>query len=932
MGPTRNRSKLFSFVLAAAAIVATIGCPPSMAETVTWPWVPTTNCAGNIGNKLDFRSVTVEPNTEVCVLPPSYQYSSTLRWYVGLYIGNQYFPETTTDTDVPRCATVAGGTTPAIVSSTSCTTLSLAYPGWIRYTPAPTPPSPRATIEIVDSPVRVASTSIALDGSGDPRIGYTRGNEAAYAYRTSGGWQKETVHSSTDFIAGVSLALDGAGYPHLSFEDNGDRNLKHAYRDGSGWHVEAVRTSGWAYPTSLALDSSGYPRITYYNGGLWYSYKDAAGWHHELVVNDTKAGFNSSLKLDSLDRPRIVMENSSGFIYTCKDTGQWVWEWPEQSGGLVGGDPSVALDSAGTPYLSYSGWDGGATLNYAYRRGAGDWYYEMVDAPGHYTGYYTSIALTPLGLPVISYQDFASAYKDLKMAYLDGMGWQVQTIDSADDVGAFTSIAVDNGGNAHISYLDSTNYRLKYAFMEAKFFDPDFDNDGINDKVDGHMTGVTSGAFVGEGDTFSNKFTDIHRGGTTYGEIVDRGGLSVTVDDIAPEGVVIQTAGITGTALINLCGLPYGFNAGSSARMTCGSATTMVLSADSTSPVEVYLSGAVTVLLGNGTISKISDGGAGQFLIENLPGSLALVAVVTPVGTTEIVPGDSGTVNAAPPEIAVTPTDVPFGKVLKGGHAEQTLDVKNEGGGPLTISAVGSPSAPFSLSGGTCAAPKVLQKDEHCSLVVEFLPDAQGAASSTLTITSDDPDHGLVTVNVSGQGILLSIDPEEGTVGAQVTITGEGFGGKKGKAAIGPSALKVTGWTNDTIHAILTKVMSPDTAYDVTVTPKEPKGVKPVTEPGAFTMKGPEIASVEPDSGVSGSASSITLKGKFFGNTKGKVTLERGGSVKSCKVLSWTANVTPGEDQVQFTVPKGLAPATDYTLRVANKVGSDTVTFAVAAP
>ena len=179
---------------------------------------------------------------------------------------------------------------------------------------------------------------------------------------------------------------------------------------------------------------------------------------------------------------------------------------------------------------------------------------------------------------------------------------------------------------------------------------------------------------------------------------------------------------------------------------------------------------------------------------------------------------------------------------------------------------------------------------------------------------------------------LFSVTPESGTLGTKFTIEGSGFGISKGKVLIGGAAAKITGWTDSEINGILKKVGTPDVASDVVVQPKGKKGTPAITEPGAFTTRGPEITSVNPGDGVSGGTIPIIVTGNFFSTKKGRVTLEREGVVKSCKVLSWTMNETNNEGTIQFLVPKKLTAATDYTLRISNRVGSDTTTFAVTAP
>ncbi|MGB9629584.1 MAG: IPT/TIG domain-containing protein, partial [Thermodesulfobacteriota bacterium] len=146
------------------------------------------------------------------------------------------------------------------------------------------------------------------------------------------------------------------------------------------------------------------------------------------------------------------------------------------------------------------------------------------------------------------------------------------------------------------------------------------------------------------------------------------------------------------------------------------------------------------------------------------------------------------------------------------------------------------------------------------------------------------------------------IDPSEGTLGTEFVIWGSNFGDTKGKVLIGNVAPKVLDWTNEWINCNLSKVLAPGT-YDVTIMPK---GLPPIIERNAFTVKEAEIYSIEPNEGTTNDQ--ITIKGRFFGTKKGAVFLEYeelGSFVrKSCKVLKWWMDPISGESEILFVVPK----------------------------
>ena len=91
-----------------------------------------------------------------------------------------------------------------------------------------------------------AYTSLALDAAGNPHIGYRQrvsGKDYSclkYARWTGNTWKIQTVDYGGEVGEYTSLALDGSGYPHISYYDHTNGDLKYAYRDAAGWHIQTV--------------------------------------------------------------------------------------------------------------------------------------------------------------------------------------------------------------------------------------------------------------------------------------------------------------------------------------------------------------------------------------------------------------------------------------------------------------------------------------------------------------------------------------------------------------------------------------------------------------------------------------------------------------------------------------------------------------------
>jgi hypothetical protein len=206
-------------------------------------------------------------------------------------------------------------------------------------------------------------TSIALDGAGYPHITYGS-SDLKYAHRDPSGWYTETVPTAggSGGYWYASLALDESGSPHISYHDSGSHSLNYAYCDASGWHTEMVDDEGiTGMNTSLALDGAGWPHISYC-GPDWYywegsevryAYRDASGWHVEAV--DSLWGSYTSLALDDAGRPHISYYEgvpNYDLKYARRDVSGWHTKTVDALGD-VGRYASLALEAEGHPHISY---------------------------------------------------------------------------------------------------------------------------------------------------------------------------------------------------------------------------------------------------------------------------------------------------------------------------------------------------------------------------------------------------------------------------------------------------------------------------------------------------------------------------------------------------------------------------------------------------
>ncbi len=327
-------------------------------------------------------------------------------------------------------------------------------------------------MEVVDQAGNAGRYSVlALDGNGYPHVAYCRYdpwaggcNILVYASYDGTSWQTEVVDDSSTTNYWISLALDSHGYPHITYaaEESGYGEVRYAYRDSLGWHIQALDFWG-QMANSLVLDRDDRPHLVYYiHDRLHYTYFDGVEWHDQTVDNPY-VGEYPSLALDAAGRPHIsYVDNGGTFLYYASFDGT-TWHIETVDSYLWNGDwTSLKLDALGRPHIAYNN-DGPYQIRYAYYDGR-QW--QIAVAARKLEGIgdaWTSLALDALDRPHIGY--FASYNTGLGYAHWNGTAWESEIVDNAGwRVGDFTSLAVDRAGRPHISYYDYGNRDLKYAF------------------------------------------------------------------------------------------------------------------------------------------------------------------------------------------------------------------------------------------------------------------------------------------------------------------------------------------------------------------------------------------------------------------------------------------------------------------------------------
>lgn len=176
-------------------------------------------------------------------------------------------------------------------------------------------------------------------------------------------------------------------------------------------------------------------------------------------------------------------------------------------------------------------------------------------------------------------------------------------------------------------------------------------------------------------------------------------------------------------------------------------------------PLEVTdIRSSTAQVLVDRTSFTVMPGGSEQFTI-----TLSPTEAGTLTGSVEVVTNEKNwnlpissilIEGSLPPAIALPTTSVDYGTVEVGRAASRTVEIRNDGLGPLTVTGLETDiqGLSFSDQAFTVAA------GETKSITVSVTPSQDGSISGIVNVLSDDPANGSLSIMFSGLAQVIPAD------------------------------------------------------------------------------------------------------------------------------------------------------------------------------
>ncbi|AWH85461.1 hypothetical protein HYN59_10185 [Flavobacterium album] len=342
-----------------------------------------------------------------------------------------------------------------------------------------------------------------------------------------------------------SLALDPSGNPYVAFWDPlYDGKATVMKFNGTSWEIvgEPGFSISAAYWCSLEIDSEGVPYVAYWEGESETTTVmkfNGTAWESVGPAQFVYGGDFLSFTLDANDVPYVAFSDwNHGMRATVMKFNGTSWEYVGIPGFSLGDNSdtdlsgtSLAVDSAGTPYLAYETSEYMVVHKLTVMKFNGtSW--QAVGATEFSAGEVRQIDLTfnANDVPYVAYTDVANNNKATVMKF-NGASWvNVGTAGFTGAAAYSPSLMFDLSGNPNVAFQDQSN-SFKASVM--KFNGTSWEYLGTPGFSAGAAVG-TSLAFNASGTAYVGYSDGANGGKATVMKFIEAACASCTLTQLAP--------------------------------------------------------------------------------------------------------------------------------------------------------------------------------------------------------------------------------------------------------------------------------------------------------------------------------------------------------------------------------------------------------------
>ena len=316
------------------------------------------------------------------------------------------------------------------------------------------------TIDTLDS--AIPNPSLAVIGTTPVVVYNGPNNTVCYGARTANGWSTSTAIDGGTLLWKDSLTIL-SGIPYFVYQNASDGYLYAAGLTQTGWQSEQINNHVDSYFASLVAHSSSL--YTAYElrpaRDLWVGTRDGAGWQLEQVWTSGSPGRHANMAFS--DGKPIVAAADFFNLYVFEENASGQWTQTK----LEGGDPlyvDLAELSDRTSLTFYQKSDGDLVL-WERMLGETSWSRTVVDSSGD-VGRHSSITESELGRAISYYRN---DLEEVRVAFERTLGgWDSYVVEAGvplpqADCCKISSLAF--GDQYGVAYADAGAGVLKFAVV-----------------------------------------------------------------------------------------------------------------------------------------------------------------------------------------------------------------------------------------------------------------------------------------------------------------------------------------------------------------------------------------------------------------------------------------------------------------------------------